>query len=199
MHLIKGFEDMSPADWAAHDHEVRATAAREASEAAGVRRRKRIAEMEIPERALAVAGGKLLETDARRLIEGDAIITCLSGNPGVGKSIAAAEWLLRHESGRFTKAASLARVDRSHVAKILHTPALVLDDLGAEYLDHKGYLLALLDELIDIRYDARLPTVITSNLDEHVFRMRYGERIIDRIRELGRFVIVGGDSMRKRP
>jgi DNA replication protein DnaC len=199
MRLIKSFEDMSPADWAAHDRQVQATTAREARVAATARRRKRIAEMEIPERALEIAGGELLDTDARRLIQGDAVITVLSGNVGVGKSVAACEWLLQHEKGLFVKAASLARVDRSHVPRLLHTPALVLDDVGAEYLDHRGHLLALLDELIDHRYDGRLPTVITTNLDEHVFRMRYGERIIDRIRELGRFVVIGGVSMRKRP
>src|SRR5262249_31101876 len=126
---------------------------------------------------------KLLETDARRLVHGDTVITCLSGNPGVGKTIAACEWLLSRRSGLFVKAPSLARIDRAKVPGLLNAHALVLDDLGVEYIDAKGFLSSLLDELIDHRYDLRLPTVITTNLDAAAFKERYGARVIDRIRE----------------
>jgi hypothetical protein len=196
MHSLKRFEDMTAAEWAEHDRQIRALTQGVAAGAAIAR----WAAMGMPKRAIeVVASGKLSDTDARRLIHGRAVITCLSGNPGTGKTVAACEWLVRRGDGMFVKAASLPRVDRARVPKLLQMRALVLDDLGTEFLDSKGYVSSLLDELIDSRYDAKLPTVITTNLDDKVFKSRYGERLVDRIREAGRFVIIGGASMRGRP
>jgi DNA replication protein DnaC len=76
-------------------------------------------------------------------------------------------------------------------------PLLVVDDLGSEYNDAKGFFAALLDEVIDARYSARLATAITTNLNAATFAARYGARIIDRLREAGRFVNCGNTSMRR--
>lgn len=40
--------------------------------------------------------------------------------------------------------------------------------------------------------------IITSNLSPDGFAKRYGERVIDRIRENGRVRQIAGESMRKR-
>ena len=80
----------------------------------------------------------------------------------------------------------------------MHAPVLVVDDLGSEYNDAKGFFSALLDEVIDCRYGAKLPTVITTNLDSSGFSARYGARVVDRIREAGRFINCGNTSLRGR-
>jgi DNA replication protein DnaC len=74
----------------------------------------------------------------------------------------------------------------------------VIDDLGSEYHDAKGFFQTLLDEIIDVRYAGKLPTVITTNLDAAGFAAWYGERIVDRVREGGRFIACGNASLRRR-
>jgi DNA replication protein DnaC len=194
--LLSRFAAMTPADWEAHDRAVRAEREREEAAAAVERRRRKEASMEIPARALRVLSGALRDTDARRFVQGDATITCLSGNPGTGKTIAACEWLLSREDGLFVTASGLSRIDRALVSRVLKAPALVLDDMGTEYLDPKGFVLSLLDELMDYRYRSLLPLVLTTNLDIESFKARYGARLVDRIRGAGRFVRIGGASMR---
>lgn len=135
-------------------------------------------------------------------------IVVLSGLPGCGKTTAAAWWLLQPRervpyvgtsSARFIDATGLARwpkYDNAEMLKLTRSRALVIDDLGVEYADKKGAYSSLLDEVINSRYSAELPTVITTNLPGAEFKARYGERIADRIREAGRFVELGGESLR---
>ena len=97
-----------------------------------------------------------------------------------------------------------------HMAAALHRPrgeeiwerarkvyALAIDDLGREYSDQHGRWLAELDLLIDDRHERRQPTVITSNLSPQEFIERYGERIADRIRQMGLVVNCVGESLRR--
>lgn len=101
-------------------------------------------------------------------------------------------------------------VKAGHLAAALHRPggeatwdevrkvyALAIDDLGREYSDQHGRWLAELDLLIDDRHEMRRPTVITSNLSPEEFRQRYGERIADRIRQMGLVVLCSGESLRR--
>jgi DNA replication protein DnaC len=134
--------------------------------------------------------------DAVRMVQGIAV---LSGNPGCGKTVAACSWLYAGGFGLFVKSSRLARWDRyddSEMRRLLGASRLVLDDLGTEYQDTKGNFDSILDEVIDVRYDKRLSTVITTNLDAAAFKARYGERIADRIRECGKFVSLATKSMR---
>ena len=79
-------------------------------------------------------------------------------------------------------------------------PHLVIDDLGVEYLDAKGYTQKRFDEILDERYSNFRKTLITTNLNARDFRDRYGTRIFDRIREGlssgGAFVEIGEKSYR---
>lgn len=75
---------------------------------------------------------------------------------------------------------------------------LAIDDLGMEHLDQAGNFLSVLDGLVNARYAASLRTVITTNLNASTFKGRYGERIADRLREVGRFVECAGESLRGR-
>lgn len=146
--------------------------------------------------------GGVAETAATKALGGTELVVCLSGNPGCGKTTGAAAMLYAGGAGLFVKAARLSRWERyndDEMNRLLKTPVLVIDDLGVEYQDAKGNFLAILDEVIDYRYDHRLRTVLTTNLDAEQFKERYGERIADRIRESGKFVSLATDSMRRRP
>lgn len=133
---------------------------------------------------------------------------CGGGGPredcfvGAGHRARVADEQLNPMKARFVKA--------GHLAAALHRPggdatwdevrkvyALAIDDLGREYSDQHGRWLAELDLLIDDRHEMRRPTVISSNLSPEEFRQRYGERIADRIRQMGLVVNCVGESLRR--
>lgn len=100
----------------------------------------------------------------------------------------------------FVKAGHLAsavhRGDEALWDKAATVAVLVIDDLGREYADQHGRWISELDLLIDDRHEAKLRTIITSNLNGAEFKERYGERIADRIRQDGRIVVCAGESLR---
>ena len=155
-------------------------------------------------------GGELVKTQAlRRCEEFEGGLLALSGGAGCGKTIAAAWWLgemfdpepwTTQSRVRFLSASGLeqlSRYDREEMQDIRRCPALVIDDLGTEYLDRKGQFVSLLDGLLDYRYADERDTIITTNLTAKEFRESYGERIADRIREWGSFVSVNEPSLRR--
>ena len=77
---------------------------------------------------------------------------------------------------------------------------LVIDDLGAERKSDSGYMQEIMYDIIDSRYLAGLPMIITTNLtaDELKFPqdIRY-QRIYDRILERCHPVEVSGVSRRR--
>jgi len=144
----------------------------------------------------------------------------LSGQAGCGKTVAASWWLWRFvmEVGNWrwtdfgpkflfraplfataTRLTRWPRFDAGRMTQLHEASRLVVDDLGAEYMDEKGAFMAFLDELVNERYANRRPTIFTTNLLAEDFRNRYGGekgRIADRIRERGRFVSLATPSMR---
>jgi DNA replication protein DnaC len=162
-------------------------------------------------------------TALRAIDNPDGGIVVLAGNPGSGKTAAAARWAFTRvgNAPRFVRAAEFFRWSRYDHEKrdgLLAEAAVVLDDVGAEYADPNGSYRVDLDELVDRFYaDARI-LVITTNIayatpeqrDKHktagiavdaaapTFVERYGERVTDRIRETGRWVDSAAQSMRKR-
>jgi DNA replication protein DnaC len=167
----------------------------------------------------AIARGELDDTPAmqaaRELLSFSQRILVLSGPKGCGKTTAAS-WLAaqdvrvrlpgdRDDRGvaepMFLDVSKLARLSRykaEDVEPLEECSLLVIDDLGMEYADEKGSFLATLDGVFNARYAAGLYTVITTNLPAKTFKERYGERIADRIREVGRFVELDGKSLRGR-
>lgn len=127
-------------------------------------------------------------------------VLVIGGTKGCGKTVAGAWWALRiARPARFVRAASFAassRYDRDERALLLKAPALVLDDLGAEYLDASGSFLVDLDELIDVFYGDRKPLLITTNCTRDEFKARYGERVADRMRECGSYFAIADGSLR---
>lgn len=128
----------------------------------------------------------------------------LSGGVGTRKS-GSASWGLTRRPGRYVTADDLGRLAAARdeegqveYRKVKKASLLVIDDLGGEYLDDKGWFFKVLNGLIDHRYAACLRTVLTTNLTPEEFRRSYGERITDRLRQVGAFIEVGGKSVRRR-
>jgi hypothetical protein len=130
-----------------------------------------------------------------------ATLIVLSGEPGTGKSMAAAAVLHRwwretapvnpwgklqpHDGRLWIAAVHLARLQPwSEDVQALEVPGmLVLDDLGEEEGTPKA--IAMVSDLITTRFGEDKATVITTNLDGSTFIGRYGTRITDRLRECG--------------
>lgn len=128
----------------------------------------------------------------------------LLGGTGTGKTTAAAwvlgEVLKQRESGEARTASRLARMSgfdegARELERLSNVSLLVVDDIGAEAQTAWGQ--GLLSELLDNRHQGYRKTILTSNLGAEQFKARVGERMVDRIREDGRVVVLGGKSMRR--
>jgi hypothetical protein len=178
----------------------------------------------LPQLAVDIVLSGMIETPALAAVRGAEDICILAGAPGTSKTVSATAWVheyiarpenwtpsdssadhgLPHFRGTpplWISAAQLARIshfEQAAVDAVAKARRLVIDDLGSEYRDAKGYFQVLLDEIVNARYASKLPTVITTNLDSAGFADWYGSRIIDRIREAGRFFNCGNVSLRRR-
>lgn len=135
-------------------------------------------------------------------------ILVLAGGVGTGKTVAAA-WGCAFHSGRMVKALDLVRIglfaegqDKATLRDLERADLAVIDDVGAEPQDTKGYAYAAFFEAFERRYDACAKTILTTNLTMDEFRARYGTgvgvRFWDRIRGDARWIDVPGKSMRER-
>lgn len=199
-------QDRIEAEWARREQAER--------ERLELERRRRWAAWGIPSKDIArIASDELTASQAlsatREFEEHQAIVLVLAGAVGCGKTTAAAHWLIharrrqtyiRPDPRRFLPVAELARLNRfddDAMSRVERASELVIDDLGAEYLDDKGAFASMLDGVVDARYRHLLPTVITTNANGDQFKARFGARIVDRIRELGEFVELNGSSLRR--
>lgn len=205
---LEDYASWTEEQWAAHDARIAAERAREARAAADERARGRwqalVDDSKFPRRAVAAARAADESRAAIAMLATwdptEQCIVAISGTTGCGKTVAATWWAARAERvPAFVRAATFAassRYDRDQRAAWLAAPALVLDDLGAEYLDDKGSFLVDLDELIDVYYGDRKPLLITTNCTPAQFTARYSARVIDRINECGVFWSTDEGSMR---
>ena len=130
-------------------------------------------------------------------------ILILTGVPDRGKTVAACE-ALDKRGGRFVKAIELVRrgmFDNDFWDAIYAAPIVVVDDLGTEPLDDKGYALANVQALIDRAYDGAPRLIVTANLSLATLRDKYlasdGGRSLGRVRERGEIVeCVDGEGFR---
>lgn len=130
-------------------------------------------------------------------VRGDETWLLLAGDPGVGKSLAAA-WVLAADHGRWYRASDITRIrDGFEPDEVIDQPCtVVIDDLGTEHVGASEYALSVIESVLCGRYDHGRPTVITLNLNREDFRRRYGTRIDDRVTETGLFVELPGESLR---
>lgn len=130
-------------------------------------------------------------------------IIVLSGETGTGKTMASA-LLALWKGARMVTAQRVIELNRfnGELDALGSVPALAVDDLGTEYMDQKGEAEARWDGLFNRRYRMarmnRAPFVVTCNLTPKDFKSRYGARVADRIVEVGKFIEVGGKSMRRK-
>ena len=81
--------------------------------------------------------------------------------------------------------------DKSGQLTVYQTiPLLFLDDLGREPTEvmRYGNVTSPITELLEYRYNQRLTTIVTTNLEPSEIREKYGDRIADRFNEM--FVVV---------
>lgn len=139
----------------------------------------------------------------------------LLGDVGTGKSVAAAYACLQQasledpntrptgwdrESCVWVASAELAALssfeaaDKAWFQRMQDCALLVLDDLGTEQLHPQAQ--QRLERLLNARHEHSRRTVITSNATKDVFKTHVGARISDRIRDSGRVVNCGNQSLR---
>jgi DNA replication protein DnaC len=153
----------------------------------------------------------------------------LSGGIGCGKTVAAAKWVHDYVVSKdvwkkrricniddetidygfqfignavWVSSAKLARIDHydtAALAQYTECERLVINDLGIEYVDTKGFYLSLFNEIVDERYSSMRATVLTTNCSPDEFKERYKGRVVDRVREAGRCIGCGDASLRKSP
>lgn len=202
-------EQWTDEQWAEHDRKVAEWSANRAARDAEAAERKRWSDLldaGFPKRSIEAAKSADQNTAAMQRVRSwdptreSALV--LSGSPGCGKTVAATWWAAQQESApaflRATTFAASSRYDREERSAWFEARALVLDDLGTEFLDAKGSFLVDLDELLDVFYGDRKPLLITTNCTHEVFRDRYGSRVMDRLRECATWFSASGTSMRKR-
>ena len=119
-------------------------------------------------------------------VNSDSWLMMISGQPGKGKSFAAAYYMwvvtrsLMGPTGGWSQCGDLPDMDRQEVKTMKALPFLVLDDLGSEYYSNKGWFLARLYNILGYRYDNLLRTIITTNLSKKEVLKRYDDARLHR-------------------
>lgn len=88
--------------------------------------------------------------------------------------------------------------DEDSFRQMRNSLILIIDDLGTEPATAKVYGTEQtpIAEVINHRYEAMLTTIITTNLNDDAIAKRYGERTIDRLREMCERLTFTGASYR---
>ena len=84
-----------------------------------------------------------------------------------------------------TEVANIFKRSEKEFNELCNMPILAIDDLGVEPTDVMSYgnIISPLSRLLEKRYEARLFTIITSNLAPQDITRKYGARIGDRLSE----------------
>lgn len=131
-----------------------------------------------------LAAQKLSNDRWQMAAEQDAVYTALSKLPSL--RIASA-----------VDVVALAK-DEDSFRQMRNSLILIIDDLGTEPATAKVYGTEQtpIAEVINHRYEAMLTTIITTNLNDDAIAKRYGERTIDRLREMCERLTFTGASYR---
>lgn len=181
-----------------------------------------LAHLGVPETVIASLKAGLTQTAALDAVtewrKGKNAFLLLLGGVGSGKTSAAAKtiWDEFVEGGEEEVRGWAPRVDalfvpayrlngfsdydkhhREWLKEICGTELLILDDLGTERMGDGE--LSCVQRIVSERHARLRKTIITSNLTAKAFKERYGDRVVDRIREVGTIKASGTDSLRKPP
>lgn len=167
--------------------------------------RQRLTDAGVPSDAVRILMGRKFEVrEAVAVVEeflaSDRRTLIIAGDNLIGKTVAGGH-AIRSRGGLFIVPRQLRRLagagwekdareleDRIHAA-----PMLVVDDVGMEYLDPQGKMLAIMTGIIVERHNDALRTILTTNLDERDFAKRYPDRrVFARIKLGGWWRNIGG-------
>lgn len=143
-----------------------------------------------------------LEHARQFLAQRDRPVLVLLGGVGCGKTTAAC-WVAREDGGSrpgmlpSTTMERRGRYDGDYSSWVDERTMVVLDDLGVEPLDGRGYFAALVDELVDAAYRNRRRLVITSNITVESMRDRIGARAASRLAETAMVGACGDVDLRR--
>lgn len=143
----------------------------------------------------------------RGLKQGASLV--LSGKPGTGKSHLAAailQAIMPRHVGAYMTLMDMVRAVRDTwrrdseisesqlLRKLTEFPLLVIDEIGVQYgTDGER---AIVFDVMDRRYREMRPTILMTNLDKDAFREAVGDRVYDRLTEVGRWIPFDWDSYR---
>lgn len=127
------------------------------------------------------------------------------GNVGTGKTMLANCMANSSDRGVVATCSKIARVYREHVVTdkgkesdlmdiIMRHDFFAIDEIGAYKLSDFEY--RHINEIIDMRYEAELPTCLISNLDVAGLKSVIGERAVDRIKHGGELIAFDWESKR---
>jgi len=173
---------MNAADWAVHDAQIAAQRQEEARRTSINDQTLRLVLLRkrgVPRRFIRCLERPLIVTDARTTLARTSgrQFRILAGAVGVGKTVAAVEWLHLHGGAnplflRIQRFAAASRYDEQFRALWDKATAIVIDDLGTEYADQRGNFLSNFDELIAHAHGELIPMVFTTNLKLQIFNNR---------------------------
>lgn len=154
---------------------------------------------------------KALEIVLQIVKEKNEGIYILSGKPGIGKTYAVCRGLLIFcyggegksypRSGVFASIGEVLEAFRKETSlkeKILNVRLLAIDDLGCEYADKNSYNNFIIDEIFNHLYAHSRFCLITTNLTVAQFKSKYSERLVDRVREFGKFIEIEDINYRRK-
>ena len=97
-----------------------------------------------------------------------------------------------------TEVANVFKRSEKEFNELCNNPILAIDDLGVEPTDVMSYgnIISPLSRLLEKRYEARMFTIITSNLKPTDVTRKYGKRIGDRLNEFYKIEFTNYKSFR---
>lgn len=128
----------------------------------------------------------------------------LAGSKGCGKTVAAtwavSQALEEGKSAAFRPVSAVGALSQydagaAEMESLRRVKLLVLDELGVEFAS--DYAKSRFFELLDARHEAKVKTILTTNLSLEDAKRRLGDRIVDRIGGDGAVFEFGGKSLRK--
>lgn len=95
-------------------------------------------------------------------------------------------------------ARDIARLNIEELKRLANENILAIDDLGTEPVEvmNFGNMIEPIKQLVEERYDKRMPTIISTNLEPKRIRELYGDRIADRFNEMMEKIVFTKPSYR---